>query len=64
MNVQQVIDELRKWPPNAPVRVVTRDIYLADESGETMLPLSEEDAQEADEVRTGGGFILIWGGRP
>lgn len=64
MNVQQIIEELQKWPPHAPVRVCLRDVYLADESGESMIPLAEEDAAEADEVRTGGGFILIWGGKP
>lgn len=61
MNVQQVIEELQKWPPHAPVRVVSGDVYFADESGESMIPLCVEDATEADEVSGQGGFVLIRG---
>lgn len=64
MTVNELIAELGKWPKQAPVRVCLRSAYFADESGETMLDLCEEDAQEADEVRTGGGYVLIWGGKP
>lgn len=61
MNVQQVIEELQKWPPYVPVRVVSGDVYFADEAGETLIPLCIEDATEADVVSGQGGFVLIQG---
>ena len=64
MNAAELIAELQKWPPGCPVRVLTRSAFTRDENGESMVDLCEEDAQEADEVRPGGGYVLIWGGRP
>ena len=61
MNVQQVIEALSKFPSNTPVRVVTSDVYFADELGEQNILLSVEDATEADEVSNQGGFVLIQG---
>jgi len=63
MNVRQLIEDLSKFPPDAPVRVCPRSVYWADESGESMQTLCENDAAEADEVRGEGGFVLIWGGK-
>lgn len=64
MTVDELIAELMKHPAGKPVRIVTRRHYIADEAGEDMLPMCEEDALEADEVRNEGAFVLIWGGRP
>ena len=64
MTAADLIAELGKFPPNQQVRVCTRTAISADESGEWEWSLHEGDAQEADEVRNEGAFVLIWGGKP
>lgn len=61
MTVADLIAELKQYPPAKPVRVVIGSVYHADESGETDLPLCDDDATEADEVRNMGSHILIRG---
>ena len=63
MTVAELIEELRKQPQHKPAKVVVRSVFIADEAGESMVPLCEYDADEADEVRNEGAFVLIWGGR-
>jgi hypothetical protein len=64
MTTAELIEELRKHPPQKPVRVCLRSVIMTDEMGLWLQALSEEDANDADEVRNEGGFVLIWGGRP
>jgi len=64
MTAGELIAELQKHPAGKPVRVCTRTAASADESGEWEWTLHEQDAQEADEVRNEGAFVIIWGGRP
>ena len=64
MTAAELIGELSKHPPQKPVRVCLRSVLMNDEMGDWPQPLSEEDADDADEVRNEGGFLLIWGGRP
>ena len=50
MTAAEIISELMKFPPHLPVRVVTQEVFIADELGETMITLCENDATEADYV--------------
>jgi hypothetical protein len=61
MNVGQLIEELRKFPPHRPVRVVPSEVFFADEVGEGSLNLCDDDATEADEVHDRGSYVLIQG---
>ena len=63
MTVADLIEELQRHPPGKPVRVATRTCYIHDELGGAEVPLTAEEALEADEVRNEGGFVLVWGGR-
>ena len=61
MNVAQLIEELRKFPAHRPVRVVPSEVFFADEAGDGMMGLCDEDATEADEVHDRGAYVLIQG---
>lgn len=61
MTVLQLINELMQHPMHKPVRVVMREVYFADEAGETMLNISAAEARDADDVRNEGPYILISG---
>lgn len=61
MTAAEIIAELQKFPPHLPVRVVTTEVYHADELGESQITLCEEDATEADFVSYQGTHILIQG---
>jgi len=61
MTVADLIEDLKKMPQRLPVRVVLSEVYIKDESGETMMPLCINDASEAAYVRHEGSFILIQG---
>lgn len=61
MIVAELIKELQAMPQGVRVHVVPSQVYFADESGETMINLCDEDATEADEVRHMGPFVLIRG---
>lgn len=63
MTAAELIEELSKHPPQKPVKVCLRSVLMNDEMGDWPQPLSEEDADDADEVRNAGGCVLIWGGR-
>lgn len=62
MTVAELIRELLALPnQHAPVRVVPSTVYLADELGEGAMNLCDEDATEADDVRSMGPWVLIRG---
>ena len=64
MTVAELIHALGRMPAGKQVRVCPRSIIGGVDSDEETMPLCEDDAAEADEVRNEGAFILIWGGRP
>jgi hypothetical protein len=59
MNVEQLIAELQKMPPQLECRVLLTSIMHADELGEREILLEETDAIEAYEVAHYGGYVLI-----
>lgn len=64
MTNAELIEELCRHPPQKPVKVCLRCVLMNDEMGDWPQPLSELDADDVDEVRNEGGFLLIWGGKP
>jgi methanogenic corrinoid protein MtbC1 len=63
MNVEQVIEELSKYPRHLPVKVLLSEVYGGYVDGqfndEICMDLCPEDAIEADYVRYEGQFVLI-----
>lgn len=64
MTVAELIEQLKQHPPGKPVKVCPRRSMLDYDGGDFVENLMEDDADEADEVRNEGGFVLIWGGKP
>jgi hypothetical protein len=59
MTVAELIAELQLHPPGKPVRLVMSPFNVFDEAGEYLAAIEEADAQEADDVRNEGAFVLI-----
>lgn len=60
MNVASLIEDLKQYPPHLPVYIFVHEIYLADESGDTMMPLAPEcDSMEAKDVKYDGCCVRI-----
>lgn len=64
MTAAELIHELQQHPPGKEVRVCPRTIIGGGELVYAYIPLCEDDAATADEVRNEGAFLLIWGGKP
>lgn len=64
MTVADLIDELKKYSPHLPVKVMLSEVYGGfNDSGEFVddmrIPLTKEDALDADVVRHEGNHVLI-----
>lgn len=61
MTVSDLIAELQRHPPQKPVRVLMPAVWMEDETGDFTLYVSEERAQEVDDVRNAGPWIVVVG---
>lgn len=62
MTVVELIRELQQLPPQLPVRVVLGEVLaMADELGDSLIGLCDDDATEADDVRHMGTHVLVRG---
>ncbi len=59
MTVGQLMDELARLPNHMPVTAVLSQVYIADEMGEAMVDLCNEDSLEVTDVRHEGNQILL-----
>ena len=61
MNVEQLIEALKRYPAHRPVRVTPAAVHREDKDGPLTYSMDERDASEADEVHDRGAFVLIQG---
>lgn len=59
MTVEKLIEELQRLPKHLPVTAVLGTVYIADETGEAMVDLCNEDSLEVTDVRHEGNQILL-----
>ena len=61
MNVAALIEDLKQFPPHAPVRIFIHEILIVDPvSGEYLQPLAREcDSMDAVDVKYDGCVVMI-----
>lgn len=61
MTVAELIRELQTMPQHLPAKVVLTRVATCDELGDHDIELNDDDAENVDDVRRSGGFVLIKG---